>query len=235
MLALAGSASAETVIEKEKKCDINGTMGMDVTSQYIWRGQDCGDLSLQPTLGIDWKGLSLSAWGSVGISNFKDTKELDLTLAYGIKGFNIGVTDYWFSDGGNMNGHYLAYKAHNTNHIFEGNIGYEHKYFSIQWFTNFAGNDGLTSKGKRAYSSYFELSAPFQFITCDWDATIGFVPYACDFYGTDGFNVTNVSLKATKTFNIKQKLDIPVYANVIVNPCSKHAYFVVGTAFNLNL
>lgn len=233
LLALAGTVSAQEV--EEKKCEVNGTLGVDLTSQYIWRGQNLGDLSLQPTLGIDWKGLSLSAWGSVGISNFKDTKELDLTLAYGIKGFNVGITDYWFTEGANAAGHYLAYKAHNTNHVFEGNVGYEHKYFSIQWYTNFAGNDAVTSKGKRAYSSYCEISAPFSFVKCDWDAAVGIVPYASDYYGTTGFHVTNVSLKASHTFNIKQKLDIPLYANVIVNPCSKHAYFVVGTAFNLNL
>ena len=97
---------------------VTSTLGADLVNQYIWRGQDLGSVSLQPTLGIGWKGLTLSAWGSIGISNWQDTKELDLTLAYSIGGFNAGVTDYWFSDGS-----YFQYKAHKTTHIWEANVG----------------------------------------------------------------------------------------------------------------
>ena len=74
---------------------LEASVGADFVSRYIWRGLDLGGVSFQPTLGLDWKGLSLSAWGSVGISNPADTKEFDLTLSYTIGGFNIGVTDYW--------------------------------------------------------------------------------------------------------------------------------------------
>ena len=48
------------------------TIGADVVNQYIWRGQKLGEASLQPTLGISYKGLSLTAWGSVGLSKFDD-------------------------------------------------------------------------------------------------------------------------------------------------------------------
>ena len=61
------------------KDKIEATIGADLVSQYIWRGQNLGDFSLQPTLGVGYKGISLSAWGSVGISNSSDTKELDLS------------------------------------------------------------------------------------------------------------------------------------------------------------
>ncbi|MBQ7444062.1 MAG: hypothetical protein IJS59_09425, partial [Bacteroidaceae bacterium] len=44
-------------------------LGADLVNQYLWRGQDLGNLSLQPTLGIEWQGLSFSAWGSVGLTN----------------------------------------------------------------------------------------------------------------------------------------------------------------------
>ena len=40
---------------------VETTIAADVVSQYIWRGQDLGNVSLQPTLGIEYKGLSLSA------------------------------------------------------------------------------------------------------------------------------------------------------------------------------
>ena len=121
--------------------EIEATISGDIVSQYIWRGQDLGGVSLQPTLGLAYKGLSLSAWGNVGLANPDDTKELDLTLAYTIGGFNIGITDYWTNAGLDPDNRYFMYKAHSTNHVFEANIGYDFGFASLQWFTNFAGND----------------------------------------------------------------------------------------------
>lgn len=211
----------------ESKAQVEGTVSADFVNQYIWRGQDLGNISVQPTLGIDWKGLSLNAWGSVGLES-SDTKEFDLTLGYSTGGFNVGVTDYWFNVGQDPQGRYFMYESHRTNHVFEANVGYDFGPVSLQWYTNFAGNDGLNKDGKRAYSSYFEVNAPFKFVGCDWDATIGAVPYATDFYGATGFAITNVGVKATKSFSVGKALDIPVFAGITANPCSQKAYLLVG-------
>ena len=205
------------------------TIAADVVSQYIWRGQDLGDVSLQPTLGIGYKGLSLTGWGSIGLSNPDDTKEFDLTLAYTVGGFNIGITDYWLSEGQDPESRYFKYDAHGTNHTFEANIGYDFGPLSLQWYTNFAGNDGLNKSGKRAYSSYFEISAPFKFATVDWTAAVGAVPYATDFYNkANGFAVTNIALKATKDIKVTPTFSIPVFASFNANPSSQKAYLVFG-------
>ena len=204
------------------------TLGADLVSQYIWRGQDLGKAALQPTLGVGYKGLSLSAWGSVGITDPADTRELDLTLAYSIGGFHLGVTDYWFDTGLDPRNRYFKYEAHSTNHVFEANIGYDFNIFALQWFTNFAGNDGHNKDDKRAYSSYFELSVPFSLASVNWTATAGAVPYATDFYGTSGFEVTNVSLRASKNIRVTDSFSVPVFAQATANPSSQKAYFVFG-------
>ena len=207
---------------------VEALLSVDLVNQYIWRGQDLGDVSLQPTLGVEWKGLSLSTWGSVGISDFSDDKELDLTLAYSIAGFNVGITDYWFSKGS-----YFQYKAHKTTHVWEANVGFDFGFLSVQWFTNIAGDDGLNKDGKRAYSSYFELSAPFRLATLDWTATLGAVPYATSFYDANGFCITNISLRATKDFVIKEKYHLPVFAGLTANPRSEKLYLLFGVSFSL--
>lgn len=204
------------------------TIGTDLVSQYVWRGQDLGGVSVQPTLGIGYKGLSLSAWGSAGLSNPADTREFDLTLAYTIGGFNIGVTDYWFNAGLDPLNRYFAYAADCTNHVFEANIGYDFGFASLQWYTNFAGNDGLTPAEKRAYSSYVEVNVPFVLGGVDWTATAGAVPFATDFYGVEGFGVVNVALTASKDIRITDSFSIPVFAQVAANPYSKNAFFVFG-------
>ena len=224
VLGLVAVATAHAQDEKEK---VETTVAADFVTQYIWRGQDLGNISVQPTLGIGYKGLSLSAWGSVGFTS-TDTKELDLTLAYTTGGFNIGITDYWFNSGLDPENRYFKYDAHGTNHVFEANIGYDFGVLSLQWFTNFAGNDGENKNGKRAYSSYFEANVPFKLATVDWTATAGVVPYYTSFYGTTGFAVTNLSLRADKEIKITDSFSVPVFGQVVANPCSQKAYLVFG-------
>ena len=210
--------------------EIETTISGDIVSRYIWRGQDLGNVSLQPTLGIGYKGLSLTAWGSVGLANADDTKEFDLTLAYQTGGFNIGITDYWFDAGLDPENRYFMYNAHSTNHVFEANIGYDFGFASLQWYTNFAGNDGVNESGKRAYSSYFEINVPFKLAKVDWTATAGAIPYATSFYNdwTSGFAVTNLALKATKDIQITESFKIPIFGQVAANPRTQKAYLVLG-------
>ena len=222
LMATGMSATAQDEVET--------TVAADVVSQYVWRGQDLGNVSLQPTLGIGYKGLSLSAWGSVGLADADDTKEFDLTLAYTIGGLNIGITDYWFNAGLDPDNRYFMYNAHSTNHVFEANIGYDFGFASLQWYTNFAGNDGVNESGKRAYSSYVEANVPFKLATVDWTATVGVIPYATTFYNewTSGFSVTNLALKATKDIKITDSFSIPIFGQVVANPRTQKAYLVLG-------
>ena len=224
MLAM-GLVLGSTALAQDK---IETTISSDFVSSYIWRGQDLGSVAVQPTLGVEYKGLSLTAWGRYGLGDKDDAKEFDLTLAYTIGGFNIGVTDYWLSEGLDPDSRYFKYDAHGTNHVFEANIGYDFGFASIQWYTNFAGNDGVNKNGKRAYSSYFETNVPFLLAGVEWTATAGAVPYATDYYGTSGFAVTNLSLKATKDIKVTERFSIPVFGQVTGNPCSRKAYLVFG-------
>ena len=219
------SLIAATVAEAKE--GIETTISADIVSQYIWRGQDLGNVSLQPTLGIGYEGFSLSAWGNVGFSS-KDTKELDITASYTVGGFNIGITDYWFNTGLDPENRYFYYYAHSTNHVFEANIGYDFRVLSLQWYTNIAGNDGLNKDGERAYSSYLEADAPFKLAGVSWTATAGIVPWGTTSYGNTGFAITNVSLRAEKEIQITDSFSIPIFGQVTGNPCSQKAYLVLG-------
>lgn len=224
--AVAALVLSATVMNVSAQDKVEATVQADFVSRYIWRGQDLGDISLQPTLGVSYKGLSLTAWGSVGISDPDDTKEFDLTLAYTTGGFNIGITDYWFNS---PNDRYFSYAAHETSHVFEANIGYDFGPVAVQWYTNFAGNDGYDKDGDRAYSSYFEVSAPFRLAGLDWTAAVGAVPYATSFYAdAGGFAVTNVSLRAEKEIRVTKSFGIPLFAGISANPSTEKAFFVCG-------
>jgi len=227
LVALTGTgALAQKPLTLAK--DIEATIKADVVTNYLWRGQKLGEVSIQPTLGLGYKGLSLSAWGSYGISNSDDTKELDLTLSYTTGGFNVGVTDYFFTSKEDQT-RYFMYKAHETAHVWEANIGYDFGPVAFQWYTNFAGADGINKSGKRAYSSYMEVSAPFKLGGIDWTAALGAVPYATSYYAdVTGFAVTNVSVLATKDIKVTDTFSIPLFGQVVANPCTQKAYLVLG-------
>jgi hypothetical protein len=220
MIATGMCATAQESVET--------AISADVVNDYIWRGQKLGNVAIQPTLGVSYKGLALTAWGSVGLANTDDTKEFDFTLSYTLGGLNIGVTDYWFNQGGlDPEGRYFKYDAHGTNHVFEGNIGYDFGFAALQWYTNFSGND-YKADGKRAYSSYMEVTVPFKLSAVEWTATAGAVPYESVQYGTSGFAVTNLALKATKDIKVTDTFSVPVFAQVVANPCAQMSYLVIG-------
>ena len=67
-----GLVLSSTALAQEK---VETTVSGDFVSSYIWRGQDLGSAAVQPTLGVAYKGLSLTAWGSYALTNPDDVKE----------------------------------------------------------------------------------------------------------------------------------------------------------------
>ncbi len=207
--------------------NIETTISADFVNEYIWRGLKLGDISVQPKLGVGYKGLSLTAWGNYGLSNVDDSKEFDLTLDYTIKGFSIGIADYWFSKGQDPDSRYFKYDAHGTNHVFEAYAGYDFSFASVKWFTNFAGND-YNMNGKRDYSCYAEVNVPFRLAAVDWTGSAGVVPFKSSMYRTNGFAVTYLSLRANKEIRITDTFTVPIFGQVAADPCTQNAYLVVG-------
>lgn len=217
---------------------VEASVGADLVSGYIWRGQDLGGVSIQPSLGISYKGFSLGAWGSVGFKS-TDTKELDFTLGYSAGGFSVSVTDYWFNQGDNFKtglpttASYFHYGSYSTAHVFEAQIGYDFGPLAVNWYTNFAGNDGVKENGKRAYSSYLALTAPFKLGGLDWTVDVGMIPWETTFYNgySSGFCVTDISLGASKDIKITDSFSLPAFAKVSMNPRTEGAYFTFGLSF----
>lgn len=227
LCAIVGLTSASTVKAQDK---VEASVGADLVSGYIWRGQDLGDVSIQPGASLSYKGLSLSAWGSVGFDG-ADAKEFDLTLSYTYGGFSIGVTDYWFDrDSEGLPTRYSNYK---DSHTFEVALGYDFGPLAVNWYTNFAGSVGMNEDGDDAYASYLSVSAPFTLGGIDWSAEVGATPWANDFYNgySDGFKVSSVSIRASKEIKITDSFSLPLWAQGIWNPTTKGAYFVAGISF----
>ena len=185
-------------------------VGADVVSKYIWRGTDLGGPSVQPSLSVAYKGLSLTAWGSIGFDS-EDDKEVDLTLAYETGNFSLSVTDYW-------------YPEYSGAHTFEAQIGYDFGLLAANWYTNFAGDD-------EEYASYISLIAPFSLIGLDWEAEVGATPWGTDYYGTDKFAICDLSLGASKEFSIGKSFSTTLFAKATYNPTIEKFYATIGISF----
>ncbi|MDR0574844.1 MAG: hypothetical protein LBG96_12595 [Tannerella sp.] len=218
--------SAVTFFTKAQKVELSAGAGADIVSSYIWRGQNLGGVSIQPTAAISLGGLSLTAWGSVGFENY-DTKEFDFTLSYGTGGFSAAITDYWF-DTPDINGdvnNYFDYAAHTTVHMFEATLGYDFGPAAISWNTYFAGMDYKTD-GDRAYSTYIEASAPFKVGGLDMKAELGLTPWESIY--SDKLNIVNIGVKVGKDIRVTESFSIPVSTKITFNPNQERCYFVFG-------
>ena len=87
------AAAVAFPVAAEGQDKVEASVGADLVSSYIWRGQELGDVSIQPSVSLSWKGLSLTVWGSASWGR-EYAKEFDLTLGYAVKGFSVSVTDY---------------------------------------------------------------------------------------------------------------------------------------------
>lgn len=207
---------------------LEADLSMDLVSSYVWRGMYQGSVALQPEVSLGWKGLSLSAWGSAGLAD--KMYEVDLTLSYSIAGFTLSVTDLWSNTDMPR---YFEYRPTVTGHCFEGAVAYDFGPVKLSWQTIFAGNDFQEVDGRRTFSSYFEISAPFRLGGLDWEAAAGMVPWASDYYAAKSFNVINVSLEAKKSIPITDRFGLPVFGRLIANPCSGNLYFVAGLTIKI--
>lgn len=218
LLLIIGSlntAHAQSAVEAD--------LTLEFVSSYVWRGMYLGSPSFQPELSLGWKGLAFSVWGSTGLAHPRN--EIDLTLSYTIGGLKLSLIDYWDDS---SEARYFVYRAKETGHSFEAAVAYDFGPVAVSWQTFFAGCDLQEADGRRAFSSYFEIAAPFRLLSIDWLAKAGVVPWASDYYGTQRFTFQSVSLKATKAIPFSEKFSLPIFGELAAAPANKKLYFVVG-------
>lgn len=215
----------------QQKVTISG--GADLVSAYIWRGSYNAGASVQPSIGLNVGGFYVGAWGSTDFGG-NGKKEVDLSVNYSIKGFTIGLTDYWWAGEGAYK--YFHYANNKTSHLFEGNLSYtlpcEKFPLAISWNTIFAGAD-YGDDDKRDYSTYIELNYPFAIGSVDMKAKLGAAPWQSPAFlpaDNNGFSVCNVAVSAQKTIKCNDRFSIPLFSELIFNPATEDIHIVFGVS-----
>lgn len=232
IISIAALFLTITTATAQQKVTVSG--GADLVSAYIWRGSYNAGASIQPKIAMEVSGFSLGAWGSTDFGG-NGKKEVDLSARYSIKGFTVGVTDYWWAGEGAYN--YFKYRNGSTSHLFEGNLSYQlpvEKFpLIISWNTIFAGAD-IGEDNKRNYSTYIELNYPFSVGSVDMMAKVGAAPWSSPAFlpsSNKGFSVCNVAVNAQKAIRCSDKFSIPLFTELIFNPATEDIHLVFGVSF----
>ena len=251
IFALALAAITLLPAQVSAQDEFTASVSGSLVSRYMWRGIDMAGPSIQPSLTLGWKGLSLDVSGNIPFDK-EDVRDIDVTLGYSLYGFNIGVIDYWTADVDPKNRYFYYGGETECPHQLEGNIGYTCKYGSLQAYTMFYGND-FKIDGSRAYSTYIELSVPFKLGGIDWDVRAGVTPFESagttyqeqvvtetgkvktytrgDWMYGESFTCNLASVRATKEFEFK-KFKLPVFVELHTNPYLQRANLVFGIAIS---
>lgn len=232
-----------SLLTAHAQSDIGIDLGADLVSSYVWRGIRQTGISVQPTLGVHYKGFSLSAWGSTDFKSDNDGnssfKEVDFTAAYEANGLKIALTDYWW-DGSGTYHYFRGAEDGYSGHLLEGTIGYtfpEQFPLSLTWNTFFLGKGNKKGTDqKNSFSTFIEAEYPFAVKDIvDMSVAVGVSPWESPIYRNSGFAVTQVKLHAEKGIRFSDSFTLPIFADVIFNT-NKHeedVNFVFGLSLNI--
>ena len=164
----------------QKDLGLSFEVGADVVSTYLWRGQNLGGLSIQPSVCLSWKGLYVSGWGNIGADNWtfeNINPELDVTIGYDNYGIQLDLTHLYYFGGEPYfpKDGFSVVPDGEPSTSMEAHAGFhlgdlvESVPLSLDWYTTVYGTDYYIDESgnpKRAWSTYIEVGY-------DWSLPLG--------------------------------------------------------------
>lgn len=220
-----------------KSIGLSLEVGADVVSSYLWRGQNLGGISIQPSITLDWNGLYVSGWASIGADNWTFANlcpELDVTIGYDNYGVQLDLTHLYYFEGDAYfpkNG--FKAQEFESSSTMEAHVGFhlgdlvERAPLSIDWYTTIYGNDCyLNDQGEwqRAWSTYIEVGYAFNLpLGILLDTRVGFTPWRGMYSGYEEVwknaktvAINNVHLRAERYFELKS-IELGIWGECMLN------------------
>ena len=212
-----------------------------ITSNYIWRGLNCGGLSLQADAQVSYYGFFANMWWNVGASDWAFSQfnpEVDVTIGFSRWGLSVYYIHMYYFDhytdgtptkffdpknyapgGGGTTGEWrVSYRISDRIPLSIlvgcrtfGRDGYE---VAVQ-----GENGEVTTELKRAYSSYIELGYDVD-LHQNWQLNlrVGMTPAKSLYTGYQGnFAICHLGVNLNKTWQL-DKLNMTAFAHVMLNP-----------------
>lgn len=174
-------------------CSLSG--GIEVVSNYNWRGTNVGGLSSQPWVEFSSYGFNIGAYGSVGSGTHDSINqfipELDLYLSYTSPDghFTLGLTHYYYFDGPFFGMNYNKNEIGTSqSEISLSVFGHEEYPLEVGFAMMFGGGDYNSANGhsvsenetryKKLFSTYVYLKYTFEIEDFEIIPEIGLSPNA---------------------------------------------------------
>ncbi len=221
----------------KQELGISFEMGADLVSSYLWRGQNLGGISIQPSVTLDWKGLYVCGWANIGADNWTFTElcpELDITIGYDNFGFQVDLTHYYYFDETPYfpKGGFNVVPEQESSSTMELHLGFhlgdivEKVPLSIDWYTTVFGADYyvLNGKAQRAWSTYIEAGYDFNLpLGMVLGARVGIVPWRSVYTNYEEVwtnaktvAINNVNLRLEREFDLKA-ICVSVWGECMLN------------------
>ena len=240
--------SVTIIPEKTKKLEII----IDFASRYIWRGQSWGGnyAVVQPTINYNFNNkIVVGIWATSnfnkdyfyqdGITQTKGYQEFDVNISYKInKIFTVQLWDYYWPSVQKIDGISNVFfdYGRNGSKTVDANLLFDFSELKFPMFvmlsTFIAGNDfRYDSNGenpKRNFTTYLEVGYTFEDIykKIELKPVLGAVfNNQAQYYSAgdyDKVSVVNMSVKATRSFNLCKQISMPVSLNFVYNGATKN-------------
>ena len=227
------SVLAVNAQETEKKSPFGASV--ELTSKYLWRGQEYGEApTIFPTLSYGTGGLSVYATGAYTFDN--SWREADLGISYTYKDFTIGFVDYYYPTPTGERDKLFEFDKDKTGHLFEGCLTYASSVLPITAMlsTFFYGAD-KNLDGKQAWSTYAELGYHYDFSETNIFSVALGASLNKSLYNNleTGFSIVNIALKYQTAIPTGKSFSIPVSAQYVINPQKEKSYLAFSIGLNL--
>ena len=157
------------------------------------------------------------------ISILHDHLWLSHTIVAGGSSVTLGLTSYYFPNAGAD--------------IFDLDGGGEGAHY-VEPFVSYEGDSSFPIRLSVAaivyndpnHSAYLEAGYPFEVAGTELEMTVGFIPAASGFYGTESAAFTNLSLSASRNLPISDQFALPLFVTYTLNPYAERSYLVFGVS-----
>ena len=233
---LLGVSSVAPLCAQERG-DWSMTVGADAVSSYLWRGMSLAGPSIQPSAYFDYErgdwAVSLGVWGTKSLLK-DDYDELDFSVEASWRNLTLTAINYgenytvpW------QEGHYLDL---GLSYTLSEDVPVTFSWYSIINQTAEGGVDGGSGfDWASAFPSYFEVAYDFSLSVVDFSVAVGGIPFASEYYESDAFGISNLSLMVGHEFEFEHGGTLPVSAQVMYNPMAKGFFWGVSVGYYFSL
>ena len=198
----------------------------DVYSRHLWRGDSLGDApAIEPEISLSKGNFGFTIWGATTFDN--SYEELDLILNYQVlPSLNLVLYDYYNPVSGEEN-NFWNYSAEKLRHTIDLTGEFEKEGFPLTVLASvFLYGDKDRVDGKEQFSTYIEPGFHFYLAGKDFNVFAGFTPFKG--YYADNFAFVNLGFAFNDSFQVGEKLEIPLEIKFCTNPYTNNTWFVVG-------